>query len=102
MEGEDVMKTAAIADLKARLSDYLNQVKSGTEVLVTDRGKPVARIIPVSGKTRTRGALQKMEKQGLIKLGSGRLPSDFWTRPRAKDPQGLVLQALLEERDQGR
>jgi prevent-host-death family protein len=102
MKGKKAMKTAAIANLKARLSDYLNQVKSGTEVLVTDRGKPVARIIPVSGKTRTRGALQRMEKQGLIKLGSGRLPRDFWTRSRAKDPQGLVLQAFLEEREQGR
>ncbi len=57
------MKTAAIADLKARLSDYLNQVKSGTEVLVTDRGKPVARIIPVSGKTRTRGPFRKWKSK---------------------------------------
>ena len=31
------MKSAAISELKARLSDYLNQVKSGMEVLVTDR-----------------------------------------------------------------
>ena len=49
------MKTTAISDLKAHLSEYLNQVKSGNEILVTDRGKPVARIVPVSGKTRLRG-----------------------------------------------
>jgi prevent-host-death family protein len=96
------MKSASISELKARLSDYLNQVKSGTEVLVTDRGKPVARIIPVTGSKRPRSSLDKMEKQGLVKLGSGKLPRDFWTMARPKDPQGLVLKALLEERKAGR
>lgn len=96
------VKTTAISELKAHLSHYLNQVKSGTEVLVTDRGKPVARIVPLSGKTRLRGSCLKMEKQGLIKLGSGKLPKDFWAMPRAKDPQGLVLKALLEDRENGR
>jgi hypothetical protein len=38
-----------------------------------------------------------MEKQGLIKLGSGKLPESFWKMPGAKDPQRLVLRALLEE-----
>ena len=96
------MKTTPISKLKAHLSDYLNEVKSGTEVLVTDRGRPVARIIPISGKRRPRQSLSKMEKQGLIRLGTGKLPQDFWTMPRGEDPQGLVLKALLQERENGR
>ena len=96
------MKTTAISELKAHLSEYLNQVKSGDEVLVTDRGKPVARIIPISGKKRSQGSFSRLQKEGLIKLGSGKLPKDFWTLPRAEDPQGLVLKALLEERESGR
>jgi hypothetical protein len=43
-----------------------------------------------------------MERQGLIKLGVGRLPKDFWKMPRPHDPKGLVLKALLEEREAGR
>jgi prevent-host-death family protein len=96
------MKTAPISELKARLSEYLNQVKSGTEVLVTDRGKPVARIIPISGKRRPRQSLAKMEREGLLKLGAGKLPQNFWAMPRGEDPQGLVLKALLQERENGR
>jgi hypothetical protein len=38
----------------------------------------------------------------LIRLGSGRLPKKFWALPRGEDPQGLVLKALLEEREGGR
>ena len=96
------MKITAVSNLKARLSEYLNQVKAGDEVLITDRGKPVARLVPVS-RTRAVGeSLARMERQGLIKLGSGKLPRDFWTMPRAEDPKGLVLKALLEEREEGR
>ena len=96
------MKTAAISKLKAHLSDFLNQVKAGSEVLITDRGKPVGRLVPVSRAQTPRDSLARMEKQALIKLGSGKLPKDFWKMPRAKDPQGLVLRALLEEREAGR
>jgi prevent-host-death family protein len=96
------MKTAAVSKLKAYLSDYLNQVKAGVEVLITDRGKPVARLVPISRVRATGEALTRMEKQGLIKLGSGKLPKDFWTMPRDEDPEGLVLRALLEERKEGR
>jgi len=96
------MKTAAISKLKANLSDYLEQVKAGNEVLITDRGKPIARLVPISRPKPTKEALVRMEKQGLIKLGSGKIPKDFWNLPRAKDPEGLVLKALLEEREGGR
>ena len=96
------MKTAAVSELKARLSEYLNRVKAGAEVLITDRGKPVARLVPVQRAKNMRESLTRMEKQGLIRLGSGRLPEGFWTMPRPEDSQGLVLRALLEERGEGR
>ena len=96
------MKTAPVSELKARLSEYLNQVKAGMEVLITDRGKPVARLVPISRSKNLKESLVSMEKQGLIKLGSGKLSRDFWRMDRPDDPQGLVLKALLEEREAGR
>jgi len=96
------MKIAAVSKLKAYLSEYLNQVKAGNEVLITDRGKPVARLVPVLRTKTTRESMIRMEKQGLLKLGSGKLPKDFWSMPRPEDPNGLVLKALLEERESGR
>ena len=96
------MKTAAVSEIKARLSEYLNQVKAGMEVLITDRGKPVARLVPVSRSKDLKESLTRMEKQGLIRLGSGKLPKDFWKIPRPEDPEDLVVKALLEEREAGR
>lgn len=96
------MKTAAVSKLKAHLSDYLNQVKAGSEILITDHGKPVARMVPLSRQKNLRESLVKIEKQGLIKLGSGKLPKDFWTIPKPEDPKGLIRSALLDEREEGR
>ena len=76
------MKTAAVSELKARLSEYLNQVKAGMEVLITDRGRPVARLVPVSRTKDLKESLVQMEKQGLIRLGPAKLPKDFWRMPR--------------------
>ncbi|HOK53307.1 MAG TPA: type II toxin-antitoxin system prevent-host-death family antitoxin, partial [Armatimonadota bacterium] len=41
------MRTAAIAKLKAGLSGYIESVKAGEQVVVTDRGRPVALIVPI-------------------------------------------------------
>ncbi len=96
------MPTAAVSELKARLSEYLKKVKGGAQILITDRGKPVARLLPVSRSETARESLVQMEKQGLIKLGRGKLPKTFWSMPRPKDPKESVLGALLEERKEGR
>jgi len=42
------MRVVNIGELKARLSAHIKLVKKGEEVLVCDRNKPVARIIPCS------------------------------------------------------
>ena len=96
------METTAVSELKARLSEYLSKVKAGSEVLITERGKAVARLSPISRAKAVRPSLARMEKQGLIKIGSRKLPKDFWTIQRPTDPRGLVLRALLEERENGR
>jgi prevent-host-death family protein len=36
----------SIRDMKNRLSKYLKFVQAGKEVVITDRGKPVARLTP--------------------------------------------------------
>ena len=93
------MKSATVSKLKATLSKYLAKVKAGEEVIVTERGKPIAKMVPISHEE---GAfpphLLELARAGLVRLGSGKLPSDFWNLPRPKDPEGRVLQALLEDR----
>jgi prevent-host-death family protein len=41
------MKTVKIAELKDQLSRHLRAVEAGAEITVTDRNRPIARIVPV-------------------------------------------------------
>ncbi len=101
------MESAGIAQLKARLSEYLARVKAGEEVLVTERGRPVARLVPVGAgyvpdDDAELARLRAMEREGLVRLGSGRLPQGFFEKERPADPGGLLREAVLEEREGGR
>jgi prevent-host-death family protein len=96
------MKTATVSKLKASLSEYLREVKAGEEVLVTERGRAIAKLTPAGSSATLPQHLAEMEKQGLIKVGSAKLPKDFWNLPRPKDSKGLVLKSLLQEREEGR
>lgn len=40
------MRRAGIREARQNLSELIDQVKKGQEVLITDRGKPVARLVP--------------------------------------------------------
>ena len=52
---------------------------------------------------KERELIRELARKGkLRKRGSGRVPDDFWDMPRPKDPEGLLLKALLEDRREGR
>ena len=95
------MKIAAVAELKAELSRYLRLVKSGEEILVTERRVPVARLVPLGDADAFDEDLRELERQGLVRIGRGKLPRDFWQRPRVRDPKGRLRQALVTEREAG-
>lgn len=98
------MKKARIADLKNNLSRYLDHVRGGGTVLVLDRERPIAEIVPLGrGKTPTTGAeatLERLERRGVLRRGKGGLPPWFGKRPRPR-VSGSVLRDVLAERRSG-
>jgi prevent-host-death family protein len=59
-----------VRELKSRLSAYLRRVRAGETVLITDRGQPVGRIVPVSQPLEDR--LEAMAQAGLILWNGGK------------------------------
>jgi prevent-host-death family protein len=103
MSMEVAMKMAAISELKASLSEYLAGLKAGEEVVVTDRGNPVAKLVPINRQNgEISGRALILEKAGLARIGTGSIPKDFWKRPRFSDKQGNALKYLAQERGEGR
>jgi prevent-host-death family protein len=96
------MTTASVSVLKAKLSMYLARVKRGEEVRVTDRGRQVARLVPVMRDTGG-DRIARLVRMGVLRPGRpGGLRPGLLKPPRFKDPGGAVLKALLEEREEDR
>jgi prevent-host-death family protein len=86
------MQQASVSELKASASEYLRHVKAGEEVLITDRGKPIAKLIPLRRSELAADArMAQLERDGLAKIGTGKLPADFWLIPRPRDKEGAVV-----------
>ena len=92
------MRTVGVAELKSGLSAHLASVKAGQELLVTDRGRPVAKIVPLS-TIAVPPNISDLARRGIVRLPSGRSERVL---PRVKDPGRKFLSALLDERHRGR
>ncbi len=97
------MKMMAVSVLKTLFSQSLARVKAGEELVVTEHGKPIAKLIPISPQELgLRAALADLERAGLVKIGTGKIPPAFWNLPRPSVPDGSVVKALMEDREEGR
>ena len=94
------MNSVNIAELKNRLSLYLNDVKAGEEILVRDRNQPVARIVPLVGSRDKDEELLAPASQGKLRLGQGVLEESFWEMPAPRVPAAALRRAVEQERDE--
>lgn len=75
------MSTVTLADAKAHLSHLLDQVETGEEVVITRRGLPVARILPI-----------EKPKQSIKPL------AEFRSRmPRWRKSSAILLREIRDE-----
>lgn len=94
------MKSVNIAELKNRLSVYLNDVKAGEEILVRDRNRPVARIVPLARSRDEDEELLALASQGKVRLGEGVLEESFWEMPAPRVPVAALRRAVEQECDE--
>jgi prevent-host-death family protein len=93
------MKTVNISDLKARLSAHLQIVREGEEVLICDRNKPVARIVPCNIEDRSEQE-QRLVARGVLTPPLRKRPASFsWPQPPGNVPDKVMEQIWLEERE---
>ncbi len=91
------MIRAGIKETKNNLSRYLVHVKAGEDVIITERGKPVARIIREDPRSRSIWeALAPLSKRGIISLPSRRLEKERLATMRASGK--LVSEMVIEDR----
>jgi prevent-host-death family protein len=89
------MISTGIKDVKNNLSRLLAQVKAGEEILITERGRPVARIVKENqGDQSIRAALEPLVQRRLIALPSRSILKD---RISAVDVEGKPVSEMVTE-----
>lgn len=90
------MESVGVRELKNRLGHYLRAIRQGKSFVVTDRGKPVARLVPVgpSGEGRwppeVEARMWELAAEGVL----------AWTGEAARLPEPAAVnrgQALLSD-----
>ena len=95
------MKTANVSQLKSRLSSYLDAVQQGEEIIVRDRDRPIARIIPL-----TAGGGDEFEESALVASGvitlpqTEVLPPSFWRIKSGSISAKRATRSVRDERDE--
>lgn len=85
----------SVSDLKANLSRYLREVRRGGEIQVTDRGTPVARLVPPAEPEDEH--LSRLIKLGVLRAGQGDAAAVL-DEPPLEIPTSLS-EALAAERE---
>jgi prevent-host-death family protein len=89
------MQRVGVRELRQNLSVYLDRVKAGESLEVTERGHPVAVLTPLRDPD---DPIERLRAQGRLKpatLALEALPTPLPTRPGDPD---AVTRALLEQR----
>lgn len=94
------MLTASVAELKNSLSAFLESVKNGTPVIVTDHRRPVAIIDRIAADRLPREFLE-LGARGIVRPAKGALDTAaFLARPSVATGGPTLSAAVMEDRDE--
>jgi prevent-host-death family protein len=85
------MITVGIKELKAKLSSYVDKVQQGEEVVITDHGREVAVVLPISAERR---AVRALTEAGKARWQGGKPRGATGIKAKGKP----MAETVLEER----
>jgi prevent-host-death family protein len=95
--GDPDVRSTNIADLRNHLTRYLKEVRAGEEIVVRDRQRPFAKIVPLAqGDDAEESALVA---SGLMRKAERGLPTSFWRARRASIGRDVAATAISRDRD---
>jgi len=93
------LRSTNIADLRNRLTQYLKEVRAGEEIVVRDRQRPIAKIVPLVLDDDSSEDVA-LVAEGLLRKGGRRLPPSFWKARRASITLRTAVAAVSADREE--
>ena len=93
-----MMKSVGLREINQAFSRYMKIVKAGEDVLITERGRPIAVIRPLASDTDMDAKIRLLEADGLLS------PPQKKGQPKNHPPISLsgqsIAQTISEMRDE--
>ena len=86
-----------LREANQQFSRLIKAVRGGKEVLLTERGRPLAVVKPIRGGNETESIVQRLETSGLLRPASKRRVLPPWGPRSVRGAP--VSQTVREERD---
>lgn len=90
------MKTVGSREFKNRMGRYMKAVRQGQSLLLTDRGKPVAKVVPpdpeLAPEPTLMDVLRRLEAEGKIRLARRPLGKFRPIPSRGKSASDMILE----------
>jgi prevent-host-death family protein len=94
------MRSVNVARLKNQLSHYLREVQKGQEIVIRDRNRPVAKIVPISPRLDFSPDILRLAAEGKVILPKERLDiKAFLAMPKPRVARGKIAAAIRADRD---
>ena len=83
-------RSYSVDEAQLNLHAILRRVKQGRSVIISERGRAIAQVVPIDASTNRRTGLESLEETGQLTRGAGHLDA---IRPIADKP-GAVRRFL--------
>jgi prevent-host-death family protein len=93
------VKTVSITDLKAKLSAHIQLVKRGQEIIICERNKPVARIVPCSVEDYSEREKRLIASGVIAPARKKRKEPVSWPKPAGHVSDEVMKRIWQEERE---
>lgn len=94
------MQTVNIAELKSNLSAFLEQVRNGEELIIKDRNRPIARVLPLAAGENLDAEEEMLIGSGLMRPPLEAKSDEFLKLPAPEISSAIVRKIMRSERDE--
>ena len=94
------MQTVNISELKNHLSVYLETVKNGEEIIILERNRSIAKIVPLPENDYESEELELIADGVLSPPKRAKLPASFWQEELPEISLERVVKVITDERNE--
>lgn len=87
------MKKIGLREANLHFSKFMKQVRNGEEIIVTERGIPIATIKPIIKKDNILSKLKALEQRGILKPATkGNISNNVPLAIKGKPVSGIIIE----------